>query len=257
MGGGRGVWGERAASEAGAWRRGNAGPPLPRAGTPPSRRRRRAKPLPAPPPVRTVVVAAAVGAAAHGHDPARLGHLVVDLSQRGRHLVGQRARHNHAVRLARRGAEDDAEAVKVVARRACGGGGQRGRAEGEMGRGGEHVAAAESGAPRVPPCYPTPPPRSHLCASSPQRSMPAEWHRKQWRGVGQGAAAGRARRRPPPQHGNHCHPRQLTRPKVMGQMEPLRACNRQEHGWSGLQTSPAQQQRPAAAAAPPPLPVAS
>ena len=69
-----------------------------------------------------MVVAAAVCAAAHGHHPARLGHLVVHLAQRGRHLVGQRARHNHAVRLAGAGAEDDAKAVKVVARSAWEGG---------------------------------------------------------------------------------------------------------------------------------------
>src|SRR5262252_5806451 len=38
-----------------------------------------------------VIITTAVGARAHGDDVARLGHLVVDLPQRGRHLVGQRA----------------------------------------------------------------------------------------------------------------------------------------------------------------------
>src|SRR5262245_20800174 len=38
-----------------------------------------------------VVVAAAVRAGAHGDDPARLGHLVVDLAQRGSHFVDERA----------------------------------------------------------------------------------------------------------------------------------------------------------------------
>jgi hypothetical protein len=66
--------------------------------------------------VRVVVVAAAVGARAHRHDPARLGHLVVDLAQRRGHLVAERARHDHQVRLARARAKDDAEAVEVVAR---------------------------------------------------------------------------------------------------------------------------------------------
>lgn len=66
--------------------------------------------------VAVVVVAAAVGARAHGDDPARLGHLVVDLAQRGRHLVGEGAGHDHDVRLAGRGTEDDAHAVLVVAR---------------------------------------------------------------------------------------------------------------------------------------------
>ena len=63
-----------------------------------------------------VVVAAAVGARAHGDDPARLGHLVVDLAQRRGHLVDQRAGHDHDVRLARARPEHDAEAVEVVAR---------------------------------------------------------------------------------------------------------------------------------------------
>lgn len=66
--------------------------------------------------VAVVVVAAAVGARAHGDDPARLGHLVVDLAQGGRHLVGQGAGHDHDVRLPRRGPEDDAHAVLVVPR---------------------------------------------------------------------------------------------------------------------------------------------
>ena len=67
--------------------------------------------------VAVVVVAAAVGAGAHADDPAGVGHLVVDLAQGGRHLVGQRAGDDHHVRLARRRAEDDAQAVLVVARR--------------------------------------------------------------------------------------------------------------------------------------------
>ena len=69
--------------------------------------------------VAVVVVAAAVRTAAHGNHPARLGHLVVHLPKRRRHLVRERAGDNHDVRLARRGAEDDAHAVLIVA-----GGGQ-------------------------------------------------------------------------------------------------------------------------------------
>ena len=66
--------------------------------------------------VGIVVVAAAVGARSHGDDVARLRHLVVDLAQRGRHLVGQRAGDDHHVRLARRGPRGEAEALHVVAR---------------------------------------------------------------------------------------------------------------------------------------------
>lgn len=66
--------------------------------------------------IAVVIIAAAVGARAHADDPAGLGHLVVDLTQCRRHFVGQRAGHNHHVRLAGRGAEDDAQTVLVVAR---------------------------------------------------------------------------------------------------------------------------------------------
>src|SRR5689334_24769577 len=63
-----------------------------------------------------MVVAAAVGARAHGDHPAGLGHLVVDLAQRRRHLVAQRAGDDHDVGLPRARTEHDAEAVEVIAR---------------------------------------------------------------------------------------------------------------------------------------------
>lgn len=66
--------------------------------------------------VAVVVIPAAVGAGAHADDPAGIGHLVVDLAQGGSHFVGQGARDDHDVGLARGGAEDDAQAVLVVAR---------------------------------------------------------------------------------------------------------------------------------------------
>ncbi|KAI7514872.1 hypothetical protein KC347_g219 [Hortaea werneckii] len=49
--------------------------------------------------VAVVVVTTAVGTAAHGNDPSRVRHLVVDLTERRRHLVGKRAGHNHHVGL--------------------------------------------------------------------------------------------------------------------------------------------------------------
>merc|ERR1711967_25832 len=67
--------------------------------------------------VAVVVVAAAIGTAAHGNDPSRVGHLVVDLAERRRHLVGECAGHNHHVGLTWRRTENDAHAVLVVARR--------------------------------------------------------------------------------------------------------------------------------------------
>lgn len=64
--------------------------------------------------VAVVVVAAAVCAAAHGDDPSGLGHLVVDLAQGGRHLVGEGAGDDHDVGLTGGGTEDDAQAILVV-----------------------------------------------------------------------------------------------------------------------------------------------
>ena len=66
--------------------------------------------------VTVVIVPSTIRARAHADYPARVRHLVVDLSQRGRHFVGQRAGYDHDVGLAWRGAEDDAESVLVVAR---------------------------------------------------------------------------------------------------------------------------------------------
>ena len=67
--------------------------------------------------VGVVVVAAAVGARAHRDDPFGRGHLIVDLAEGRRHLIGQRARHNYAVGLTRTGAEHHAVSVHVVAGR--------------------------------------------------------------------------------------------------------------------------------------------
>src|SRR5262245_50859369 len=63
-----------------------------------------------------VVITAAVGAGAHRDDVARLRHLVVDLAQRGRHLVGQRPGHNHHIGLARRGTRRETETLSIVSR---------------------------------------------------------------------------------------------------------------------------------------------
>src|SRR5437667_7241104 len=66
--------------------------------------------------IRVVVIAPAIGARAHRNDPTRLGHLIVDFAQRGRHLVAQGARNDHDIGLARTGPEHHTEAVQVVAR---------------------------------------------------------------------------------------------------------------------------------------------
>lgn len=64
--------------------------------------------------VAVVVVAAAVGAAAHGDNPAGVGHLIVDLAQGGGHLVGEGAGNNHDVGLTGRGTENDTETILIV-----------------------------------------------------------------------------------------------------------------------------------------------
>ena len=66
--------------------------------------------------IRIMIVAAAVRARAHGNHPARLGHLVVHLAQRRRHLVDQRAGDDHDVGLPGARTKHHAEAVEIVAR---------------------------------------------------------------------------------------------------------------------------------------------
>ena len=65
--------------------------------------------------VAVVVISASVRAAAHADDPSRVGHLIVHLSEGRRHLVRERAGHDHDVGLAGGGAEDYPEAILVVA----------------------------------------------------------------------------------------------------------------------------------------------
>lgn len=62
-----------------------------------------------------MVIPTAVGAAPHANHPLGIGHLIVALPHRTRHFVGNGAGDNHDVGLPRRGAEDDAQAVLVVA----------------------------------------------------------------------------------------------------------------------------------------------
>ncbi len=63
-----------------------------------------------------VVHPAGVGAAAHGHHPARLGHLLVEPQHRGGHLLEDRTGDHHQVGFARGAAQDlGPEAGDVVA----------------------------------------------------------------------------------------------------------------------------------------------
>ena len=64
--------------------------------------------------VAVVVVASTVGAAAHADNPARIGHLIVDLAQGGRHLVRQCTSHNHNIGLTRGGTENNSQTILIV-----------------------------------------------------------------------------------------------------------------------------------------------
>lgn len=50
--------------------------------------------------VGIMVIAASIRTAAHGNDPSRIGHLIVDLAEGRRHFVGEGAGDNHDVGLA-------------------------------------------------------------------------------------------------------------------------------------------------------------
>src|SRR3546814_9825645 len=63
-----------------------------------------------------MIIAAAIGATAHRDDIFRVRHLSVHAAQRGCHLVAQRPRDDHHVRLAWARARRGAEAFHVVTR---------------------------------------------------------------------------------------------------------------------------------------------
>lgn len=65
--------------------------------------------------ITVVIVAAAIGAGAHTDHPPRVWHLIVHLPQSGRHLICKSTCNDHDVRLSRRGAEDYAQSVLIVA----------------------------------------------------------------------------------------------------------------------------------------------
>jgi hypothetical protein len=64
--------------------------------------------------VAVVVVASSVRAATHGDDPSRVGHLVVNLSQRWSHLVCEGSSNDHNIGLTGGSTENDTEAILVV-----------------------------------------------------------------------------------------------------------------------------------------------
>lgn len=65
--------------------------------------------------VAVVIVTPTISTAAHAYDPLGVWHLVVAKPDSRSHLVGDSTGDDHDVGLARGGAEDDAQAVLVVA----------------------------------------------------------------------------------------------------------------------------------------------
>ena len=66
--------------------------------------------------VTVMIIPTPIRAAAHRDHPSGVGHLVVDLAQGGRHFVGEGAGDDHDIGLAGGSAENNAEAVLVIAR---------------------------------------------------------------------------------------------------------------------------------------------
>ena len=66
--------------------------------------------------IAIMIITPSIRTRPHRDDPSWVRHLVIDLSQRRRHFVGQGAGDYHDVRLARGGAEDYTQAILVVAR---------------------------------------------------------------------------------------------------------------------------------------------
>jgi hypothetical protein len=62
-----------------------------------------------------MVVSTSIRAASHTDHPLRVRHLIVAHPQRRCHLVREGSSNNHDICLTRRGAEDDAQTVLVVA----------------------------------------------------------------------------------------------------------------------------------------------
>ncbi|GFF46111.1 unnamed protein product [Aspergillus udagawae] len=61
-----------------------------------------------------MIITAPIRTTSHTNHPFRIGHLIIQLSQRGRHLVGHCSSHDHDIGLPGRGAEDDSLSVLVI-----------------------------------------------------------------------------------------------------------------------------------------------
>jgi len=64
--------------------------------------------------ITVVIVTTTISTTAHRNNPSRLGHLIVDLSQRRSHLVRKSTSNDHNVRLARGRSENYTKAILIV-----------------------------------------------------------------------------------------------------------------------------------------------
>lgn len=62
-----------------------------------------------------MVVPTTIRTTAHRDNPSRLGHLIIDLSQRRSHLVGESPGNDHNIGLTGGGAENNSHSILIVA----------------------------------------------------------------------------------------------------------------------------------------------
>lgn len=66
--------------------------------------------------VTVVIISTAIRATSHAYHPSWIRHLIVHLPQCRCHFVCERSRHDHHVRLSRRGPENDSKTILVISR---------------------------------------------------------------------------------------------------------------------------------------------
>lgn len=64
--------------------------------------------------VAVMIIATAIRTTTHADNPARIRHLIVNLSKSRSHFICQSSRHDHDIGLAWRSSEDNTEAILVI-----------------------------------------------------------------------------------------------------------------------------------------------
>lgn len=65
--------------------------------------------------VAVMIIASSIGARSHTDHPSRVGHLIIDLTEGGGHLVRESAGDDHDIGLARGSTEDYTQTILIVA----------------------------------------------------------------------------------------------------------------------------------------------